>query len=68
MGKFKSDFLVSSPSLVSGAGRLLDWCGQFDEYNASRNGTEADTKAMASDWGMVGDDLRAALAEFETAL
>jgi hypothetical protein len=63
--KPKSDFLVASPSLLSGAGRLLDWYGQFDEYNTSRTGAEADAKAAASDWAAVGDDLREAMEEFE---
>lgn len=68
MGKYSSDFLVASPSLLSGAGRLFDFYGQFDEYNTSRNGTEADNKATASDWGMVGDDLRSAIAEYADSL
>lgn len=61
----KSDFLVASPSLISGMGRLLDWYGQFDEYNKSRNDREADLRAAASDWRIVGDDLRKAMADFQ---
>jgi hypothetical protein len=63
--KAKSDFLVASPSFFSGAGRLLDWYGQFDEYNKSRDGREADARATASDWQVVGDDIRKAMADFE---
>jgi hypothetical protein len=55
--KVKTDFLVSDPSFVSGMGRLLDWYGQFDRYNYSRNEKEADTKAMYADWRMVGDEI-----------
>jgi hypothetical protein len=62
-----TDFLVASPSLISGAGRLFDWYGQFDEYNISRTPTEADAKAMASNWSIVGEDIRNAMAEFEAA-
>jgi len=65
MGNFKSDFLVASPSLVSGAGRLFDWYGQFDEYNSSRTSAEADAKAIASDWSIVGQDISYAMAEYE---
>ena len=65
--KSKSDFLVASPSLVSGVGRLLDWYGLFDEYNTSRDGREADERATASDWEIVGNDLRKAIADFQVA-
>lgn len=68
MGKFKTDFLVATPSVVSGAGRLFDWYGQFDQYNISPSGATADTTAMASDWGMVGDDIRSAISEYESSI
>ena len=61
----KSDFLVSSPSFLSGTSRLLDWYGLFDDYNISRNSAEADAKAIASDWNLVGNDICDAMAEFE---
>jgi hypothetical protein len=62
--KLKSDFLVASPSFASGCGRLLDWYGLYDLYNVSKNGAEADTKAMFSDWRIVGQDLHGAMLEF----
>jgi hypothetical protein len=65
--KPKSDFLVSAPSAVSGAARLFDWYGQFDEYNISRDGAEADQKALCSDWRLVGEDLRDAMSEYEAS-
>ena len=65
INKIKSDFLVASPSLASGAGRLLDWYGLYDIYNVSRSGQEADIKAMFADWRMVGEDLNDAMVEFE---
>jgi len=48
--KLKSDFLVASPSYASGVGRMMDWYGLYDLYNISRNGNEADAKAIYSDW------------------
>ena len=63
--KLKSDFLVASPSFASGVGRLLDWYGLYDLYNVSRNGQEADTKAMFVDWRIVGQDINDAMLEFE---
>jgi hypothetical protein len=65
--KIKSDFLVASPSFASGAARLLDWCGTFDQYNESRNAQEADAIAMASDWSIVGDDICDAMEQFQVA-
>ena len=65
--KIKSDFLVATPSLASGAGRLLDLCGQFDAYNISRDEQEADAKAMFADWRIVGEDLNDAMSRFETS-
>ena len=67
VNKVKSDFLVAAPSFASGAGRLLDWYGLYDAYNASRNGNEADMKAMFSDWRIVGQGLHDAMVEFETS-
>jgi hypothetical protein len=65
--KVKSDFLIAAPSFESGVGRLLDWYGMYDIYNVSRNGLEADTKAMFSDWRIVGQDLQDALMDFEVS-
>lgn len=62
--KLKSDFLVAAPSFASGVGRLVDWYGLYDLYNVSRNGNEADIKAVSSDWLIVGQDIEEALVEF----
>jgi hypothetical protein len=63
--RIKSDFLFASPSLASGAARLLDWGGTFDQYNNSATPKEADLKAMLADWCIVGDDIEDAMAEFQ---
>jgi hypothetical protein len=65
INKIKSDFLVSTPSFASGAGRLLDWYGLYDGYNVSRSGREADAKAMFADWRVVGEDINDAMSEVE---
>ena len=64
--KLESDFLVASPSFASGAGRLLDWYGLYDLYNVSRDGREADTKAIFSDWRITGQDFHNAMLDFES--
>ena len=55
--KVKSDFLFAQPSFASGAARILDLWGQFDEYNISATAEEADAAAIASDWIIVGQDI-----------
>ena len=64
--RLSSGFLFADPTFASGAGRLLDWYGLYDSYNVSRNGREADTKAMFSDWRMVGQDINDAMMEFDS--
>jgi hypothetical protein len=55
--RVKSDFLFAQPSFASGAARVFDLFGQFDEYNRSETTEEADAKAIASDWIVVGQDI-----------
>ena len=58
-GAFQRGYrLYAVPSWLSGAARALDMGGTFDRYNFSRTGTEADRRAIASDWHRIGDDLR----------
>ena len=61
--KVQSDFLFAQPSFVSGAGRILDLWGQFDDYNRSDTPAEADEKAIAADWLVVGQDILAAIEQ-----
>jgi hypothetical protein len=61
----KSDFLFAQPSLASGAARVLDLWGQFDEYNRSETTLEADARAIAADWLIVGQDLADAIEHHE---
>jgi hypothetical protein len=55
--KVQSDFLFAQPTFASGAARLLDFWGQFDDYNRSETPADADAKAIAADWLLVGQDL-----------
>jgi hypothetical protein len=63
--KVKSDFLFAQPSGLSGCARTIDLFGVFDEYNSSDTTTEADAKAIASDWLIVGQDLMDAVRSEE---
>jgi hypothetical protein len=69
MGKHvKSDFLFAQPSFASGAARILDLWGQLDDYNISATTLEADEKAIAADWLLVGQDLSDAIENQELEL
>lgn len=58
--KVKSDFLFAEPSGLSGYARVIDLFGAFDDYNSSDTEAEADAKALAADWLIVGQDIREA--------
>jgi hypothetical protein len=64
--KVKSDFLFAQPSFASGVARVLDLWGQFDAYNASSTPDEADAKAIAADWFVVGQDIIDAVEQYDT--
>jgi hypothetical protein len=66
--KVQTDFLFAQPSLASGVARVFDLWGQFDEYNRSETTAEADAKAIASDWLLVGQDIQEAIDEHESQL
>lgn len=64
--RISSDFLFAQPSFASGAARVLDLWGQFDEYNISATPQEADAAALAADWLVVGQDICDAIKQTET--
>lgn len=57
--------LFATPSVFTGAARLVDLGGVFDKYNQSRTEAEADSRALGSDWLAVGYDLREAMGHLE---
>ena len=63
--KVKTGFLYSDPSFLSGACRTLDLFGQYDHYNFSTTPSEADHRAIATDWIVTGQDIRDAMDCFE---
>jgi hypothetical protein len=65
MKRVQTDFLFAQPSFSSGMARALDLWGQLDDYNVSANGAEADAKALAADWIVVGQDIFDALEQCE---
>jgi hypothetical protein len=61
--EMESCFLYARPSLIEGAARMVDLSGSLNVYNYSRNGSEADARALYEDWRAIGRDVRAALEE-----
>jgi hypothetical protein len=57
-----SDFLFARPSFLEGVARTLDLGGTLSEYNRSLTPAQADYIAIWSDWRVVGNDIRAAVA------
>jgi len=65
--EYKTDFLFSEGSVDLGAGSVLDLTGSYFSYNLSPNGQEADRRALASDWGVIGQELNKAISAWEKA-
>jgi hypothetical protein len=61
MGSHRTDFLFATPSFIGGAGSVLNLGGQYFEYNRSATPAKADERALQSDWGMTGQDIRIAM-------
>lgn len=64
--KVQTDFLFAQPSFASGAARSLDLWGTFDDYNRSESPAEADAKAIAADWRVVGQDIYDAIEKVDS--
>jgi len=61
--KYRSDFLFPTPSFLVGIGSVLNIAGNYFSFNYSSNDREADTKAILSDWRVVGEDIVVAETE-----
>lgn len=60
----KTDFLFAQPGFIRGMGKSLDLWSTRNIYNSSSSDTEADYKALKSDWIIVGDDIRRAATRY----
>ncbi len=59
--KFRTDFLYPKNSPLIGAGSIFNIAGNYFDFNYSNTPEEADAKAIANDWGVVGQDLKEAM-------
>ena len=63
-----TDHLLAMPSLLEGVGSVLDFGGELDEYNFAETPEETDANAIYSDFCAVGEDMWAAIHQFEREL
>lgn len=61
--RVQTDFLVPTSSFLTGFGSVLNIGGEYFSYNYSDDEGEADRVALASDWLIVGQDLRKSLSQ-----
>ena len=59
--RIATDYLVASPSFLTGVGSIFNVAGGYFVYNQHRSGFEADAAAIRRDWLKVAEDLRAAI-------
>lgn len=62
---FRTDFLFSTPTILSGAGTVINLAGDFYNFNTSKSPQEADCLAIKNDFGVIGQDIKKAVSEFE---
>ena len=69
MGRF-DDYIFLTPSFLRGAGHALDISGALSKLAFVRHPTseEADRRALASDWRVVGRDLHQALSRVASSV
>lgn len=69
MPKF-DEYIFITPSFLRGAGHALDLSGCLwrESYMWSSTSEEADRRALASDWRVVGRDLNRAMAEVASTI
>ena len=59
--KYRTDFLFINPNFLIGLGSTLNIAGNYFLYNYSDSDEIADSKAIASDWGVIGLDIKNSL-------
>jgi hypothetical protein len=64
--KYRTDFLAARNGYVVGAGSIFNIFGNYHYLCFSKSSQEADAKALASDWGNVGKDIKKAIPDVQT--
>ena len=64
MTDFNNQSLFRIPSFSKGAARTVSILGDLDEYQLSDTESEADSKALGSDWQAVSKDMMSGINEY----
>jgi len=59
--------LFKRPSFIAGMAALLNFGGNINKYSADSSGQEADANSLKSDWTAIGNDMRTAITDYESA-
>ena len=64
---YTRDYIFVTPSFLMGMGNVLNIAGNYFPLDQVSSPSEADRRAIESDWGMVGCDLLSAAEETDAA-
>jgi hypothetical protein len=65
MNNNSTDFLYATPSFLAGAATVFAVSGCSSTFNRSTSETEADSRAIYSDWSLVGQDIARSTSTLE---
>jgi len=63
--RYRTDFLFSTSTFLSGAGTVFNIAGNYYGFNSSESKSEADERALNSDWHIVGQDIEEAVNQLK---
>ncbi len=66
--KYKTNILFPRSSALIGAGSVFNIAGNYFMFNFLKSDEEADRKAIESDWGIVGNDIRKSINKVKSKL
>lgn len=56
--RYKTNRLFHRATFIDGIGSIINFAGNYYNFNYSKSSEEADRKAIENDWRVVGDDIR----------
>lgn len=59
----RTDFLFPKRNFLTGFSNVLNLFAAGSKFNTSQDSSEADFKAIKTDWDMVGQDFRKSMSE-----
>lgn len=62
---YRSDYLFPVSSFVIGMGSVLGMFAPYFEFNYSKSAKDADTMAIESDFGTIGQDIQDTIDSFD---